>query len=251
MGKVKGSITIYLLLSLLLVTGLIFTFTEAARISSIQTRLKGLTFLAADSCFAEFSREIFDRYGVMALWKTRAQFTADYDSYLAHNLNTGDLNLYRDVDLLLMEHQTSALQDVEWLTDDSGNVFLQQVRDYMEYYLVREGLEEILSMLGILDEGDRISRFVDRINSYKDVFLQVADSVASIQKHVDQARSVVNNPKTILGNMDHSMARYAQTGNDIYVAQFNANYWQLGSGRSDADSGRAARGEASEEEVQS
>ena len=231
MGKARGSITIYLLLSLLLITGLIFTFTESARISSIQTRLKGLTFLAADSCFAEFSREVFDRYGIMALWKSEAEFTADYDSYLQHNLSMGDLDQYRDVDLFLVEHQASALQDVEWLTDDSGNVFLQQVRDYMEYYLVKEGLEEILSMLGILDEGNRIARFVDRINSYKDVFLEVADSIASIQNHVDQARSVVNNPKTILNNMEHSMDRYAQTGNPIYVAQFNANYWQLGSGR--------------------
>ena len=231
MRRAGGSITIYLLLSLLLVTGMIFTLTEGARIHAVQTRLKGLTFMAADSCFARYSTEIFERYGIMALWKSEAAFTADFDSFLQHNLTIRDLDLYRDADLFLIRHQASAVEDVQWLTDDSGNPFIQQVCDYMEYFMAKEGIEEILSMLGVMEEGDRISAFVDKINSYKDVFLKVADTVASIQQHVDQARSVAYNPKTLLGNMDQSMERYAQTGNQIYIAQFNANYWNLEAGR--------------------
>lgn len=231
MRKVRASITIYLLLSLLIVTGLVFTLTESARVHGIQARLKGLTFQAADSCFAEYSREIFERYGIMALWKSEAQFTADYDSYLQHNLSLSDIGQYRDVDLFLIRHQASALKEVQWLTDDGGSVFIQQVCDYMKYYIVKETLEELLQMLGLFEEGNKIAAFVDKINSYKEVFLQVADTVSAIQKHVDKARGMIANPKTILGNMGESMEQYAQTGNILYVARFNLNYWILGGAR--------------------
>ena len=230
-AKPKANITIYLLLSLLLITGLVFTLTESARIHSINTRLKGLTFMAADSCFAQFSPELFERYGIMALYRSEAEFTADFDSYLQDNLSLTGLDLYRDADLFLMHHQASAVESVEWLTDDNGTVFIRQVCDYMEYYLVKEVLEELMSMLGIMEEGDKIAAFVDKINSYKDVFLSVADSVASIQNHVDRARSVVNNPKTLLGEMNTCMEQYAQTGNQNNVAIFFVDYLNLGSGR--------------------
>ena len=231
MRKVRGSITIYLLMSLLLVTGLVFTLTESARISCIQTRLKSLMFLAADSCFAEYSREIFEDYGIMALWKSDAEFTADFNSYLEHNLSIADTGLYRDADLWLARPAASAISQVQHLTDDQGNVFIEQVCDYMEYFLVKEALEGLLDILGVFDESEKIGQFVDKINSYKDIFLQVAESVSSIQYHVDKARSVVNNPKVILGNMNQSMERYAQTGNNTYIARFNVNYWNLGQGR--------------------
>ena len=231
MAKARGSITIYLLLSLLLVTSLVFTLTESARIGCIQTRLKGLMFLAADSCFAQYSKEIFEDYGIMALWKSDAEFIADFNSYLEHNLNISDTGLYRDADLLLARQAASAISRVQHLTDDQGNVFIEQVCDYMQYFLVKEALEGLLEMLGVFDESEKIGRFVDKINSYKDVFLQVAESVSSIQHHVDKARSVVNNPKVILGNMNQSMERYAETGNNTYIARFNANYWNLGPGR--------------------
>jgi len=229
--RVQGSFTIYLLLSLLLIMALIFTLTESARIQCIRTRLKGLTFLAADSCFAEYSREIFEEYGIMALWKSEAGFLAGFDSYLQHNLQISDTGEYRDVDLFLVRPAASAISDVQWLTDDQGSPFVEQVCDYMEYYLVKEALEGLLEMLGVFDESEKIGKFVDKINSYKDVFLKVSDAVSSIQQHVDRARSVVNNPKTLLGNMNHSMERYAQTGNQVFIAQFNTHYWNLGEGR--------------------
>lgn len=231
MSRLRGSITIYLLLSLLLVTALVFTLTESARIGCIQTRLKSLMFLAADSCFAEYSKEIFEDYGIMALWKSEAELTADFNSYLDHNLSIADTGLYRDADLFLSRREASAISQVQHLTDDQGNVFIEQVCDYMEYFLVKEALEGLLDMLGVFDESEKIGRFVEKINSYKDVFLQVAESVSSIQHHVDKARSVVNNPKVILGNMNQSMERYAETGNNTYIARFNTNYWNLGPGR--------------------
>ena len=233
MTRMRGSITIYLLLSMLLITALVFTLTESARIGCIQTRLKSLMFLSADSCFAEYSKEIFEDYGIMALWKSDAEFTADFNSYISHNLNIADTGLYRDVDLWLARPVVSALSRVQRLTDDQGNVFIEQVCDYMEYFLVREALEGLLDMLGIFDESEKIGQFVEKINSYKDVFLQVAESVSAIQYHVDKARSVVHNPKAILGNMNQSMQRYAETGNNTYIARFNANYWNLGPGRDD------------------
>ena len=231
MCRQKGSITIYLLLSLMITAGLIFTVTESARISCIQARLRGITFMAADSCFAQFSPEIFDEYGIMALWKSEDGFTADFDNYIRNNLSLAGLDVYQDADLYLLKHNASAISRIKWLTDDNGNVFLDQVSEYMQYYVVMEVLETLLSQLPLFREGEKIAAFVEKINEYRDLFVKVAGSISSIQKASDQARSVINNPKTILGNMSRSMKRYEETGNTIYIAQFNTNFWNLESGR--------------------
>ena len=231
MARQKGSVTIYLLLSLLLTTGLVFTLTESARISCIQARVRGVTFMALDSCFAEFSREIFDEYGIMALWKSEEEFTNDLNGYIRNNLDFSDLDLYRDADLYLLRHNASAIGEIVHLTDDNGNVFLDQVTEYMQYYVVEEALSALLSQLSLFGEGEKIAEFVEKINQYRDIFVKVADTISSIQKACDNAKSVVNNPKTILGNMRRSMKRYEETGNMIYIAQFNTNFWNLESGR--------------------
>ena len=149
MARQKGSVTIYLLLSLLLTTGLVFTLTESARISCIQARVRGVTFMALDSCFAEFSREIFDEYGIMALWKSEEEFTNDLNGYIRNNLDFSDLDLYRDADLYLLRHNASAIGEIVHLTDDNGNVFLDQVTEYMQYYVVEEALSPLLSQLSL------------------------------------------------------------------------------------------------------
>ena len=65
-----GSLALLLLILLLAVLCML---TESARVNCIQAKLRGITYMAADSCFSEYAREIFDEYGIMALWKTEAE----------------------------------------------------------------------------------------------------------------------------------------------------------------------------------
>ncbi|MBQ9031934.1 MAG: hypothetical protein IJ106_10870 [Parasporobacterium sp.] len=229
-GK-KGSITIYLLLSLLLCTGLILTLTESARTAFVNARLKGITFMAADSLFAQYASEIFDEYGIMALWKKEGELTADFNGFIQKNLNVTDLDVWQDLDLFLAAHDGTAIRSIRHLTDENGSPFVDQVYEYMQYYMAKELMGEILAQLKVFQEGQKIAAFVNKINEYQDVFLKVANTLANIHSTVEKAQSGWNNPRTVLGNMHYYLNRYLQTGNLIYIGMFNASHWNLGPGR--------------------
>ncbi len=225
--KEKGSITIYLLMSLVLMMAMICTLAESARVNCLNAKLRGITYMAADSCFAEFASEVFDEYGVMALWKDEAEFTADFNDYVRSNLKLTGLDIYWDADLLQASFDASAIENIQWITDDNGMVFTEQVCDYMLYFLSREAMEKILENFTRAGAGQKVAAFIEKINQYQDVFLKVGNSVTKIQQATDRVKSVAYNPKTILGDMKENLENYEASGNVLYVAQFDMDYWSL------------------------
>ncbi|MCF0228717.1 MAG: hypothetical protein HUJ76_03345, partial [Parasporobacterium sp.] len=232
MCRQKGSITIYLALSMVLIMGLVCTLIESARVSCINSKLEGITFMAVDSCFSEFASEVFEDYGIMALWMSEGELVSELDTFINRNLGIEGTDAYQDADLYLMEHDGSVISDIEHLTDEGGRPFEEQVTEYMEYFALQETITSVLDMLGVFREGSKVAAFVDKINEYQDVFIKVGNTVADIQQSADMAKSILYNPKTILGNMDSYMDMYETSGNSAFAAQFNIEYWNLGSGRS-------------------
>lgn len=225
--KKNGSITIYLLMSLVLMMSMICTIAESARVNCLNAKLRGITYMAADSCFAEFASEVFDEYGIMALWKDEAEFTADFNDYIQNNLKLSGLDIYWDADLLQAAFEASAIEEVEWITDDNGLVFTEQVCEYMLYFLSQEAMEKILENFTQVGAGQKVAAFIEKINQYQDVFLKVGNSVTKIQQATDRVKSVAYNPKTILGDMKENLENYEKSGNVLYVAQFDVDYWSL------------------------
>lgn len=225
--KKNGSITIYLLMSLVLMMSMICTIAESARVNCLNAKLRGITYMAADSCFAEFVSEVFDEYGIMALWKDEAEFTADFNDYIQNNLKLSGLDIYWDADLLQAAFEASAIEEVEWITDDNGLVFTEQVCEYMLYFLSQEAMEKILENFTQVGAGQKVAAFIEKINQYQDVFLKVGNSVTKIQQATDRVKSVAYNPKTILGDMKENLENYEKSGNVLYVAQFDVDYWSL------------------------
>ena len=60
----NGSITVYLSLTLMLCISIIFTFLESARIQGIKTYMIMGAEAALDSAFAEYDRDMFEKYGI-------------------------------------------------------------------------------------------------------------------------------------------------------------------------------------------
>ncbi len=232
----NGSITIYMLMSLVLMMSIICTLAESARVNCLNAKLRGITYMAADSCFAEFASEIFDEYGVMALWKDEAEFTADFNDYIQNNLKLSGLDVYWDADFLQASFDASAIEDVEWITDDNGMVFTEQVCDYMLYFLSSEVMDKILENFTQVGAGQKVAAFIEKINQYQDVFLKVGNSVTKIQQATDKVKSIAYNPKTILGDMKEDLENYEESGSVLYVAQFDIDYWKLRSAKNQYES---------------
>ena len=219
--------TIYLALVLVLVTGLILVITESARVQAVNSKLKGITYMAADSCFASYAREIFDDYGIMALFRTEEEFTEDLEDYIEKNINISDLDMDQGSDFYLMDFTESTVSDIEHITDNSGMVFEEQVVEYMRYHLVSDAVEKVLSSLLDFEQGSKISAFLNKISEYAPVFTSVISSVSSIQTAVDKIKSIVSNPKTILETLRQRALNYVNNNNIWDQSIFNEEVYSL------------------------
>ena len=223
----KASITIYLTLMLVLVMALICTLVESGRVSTVNSKLRSITYMAADSCFAEFAEPLFSQYGVMFLWNDENEFIEKFNNYVTQNLTLAGTAARNDLVLYRMNHEGSKLTDITWATDDDGKVFANQVEEYMKYHITQTMIQKILSDIGIFEQSDQISGFMDQIQKYKDIFVKVEKSVSNIKDKIDKAKNLAQNPKNLLHELMGSVEGYEQEGNEKQVKEFHSQISEL------------------------
>ena len=231
MKKAKASITLYLALVLVIIMTLICTLVESGRVSAINMKLRGITYMAMDSMFSGYARELFDEYGVMFLWTGEEDFLTEFDEYLEDNLNTTGLGITRKADLYGMAHVSSEIQEIKWATDDGGELFGEQVSEYMKYYLIENAAEKILENTGIFEQGGKVSEFMEKIRSYKDVFERVENAVGEINQFVEQMKKATENPKELLEKMLDYIDKYINTGDPSFTLEYSSYYSKLKSNK--------------------
>ncbi len=223
----KASITIYLALMLVLVMALICTLVESGRVSTINSKLRSITYMSADSCFAEFAEPLFSQYGVMFLWNDESEFTEKFNGYVTQNLTLAGTAARNDLSLYQVNYEGSELVDIIWATDEQGEIFADQVVEYMKFRMTQTVIEKILSDIGIFEQSDQISEFMDQIQEYRELFVDVENSVSSIKDKIDKAKNLANNPKNILKELKASIDEYEKDGDEKHVWDFSSGISEL------------------------
>ncbi len=223
----KASITIYLALMLVLVMALICTLVESGRISTVNSKLRSITYMAADSCFAEFAEPLFSQYGVMFLWNDENEFIENFNHYVAQNLTLAGTAARNDLMFYRMNHEQSELIDITWATDDNGKVFADQVEEYMKYHVSQTLIRKILSDIGIFEQSDQISGFMDQIQKYKTIFVKVEKTVSDIKDKIDKAKNLAQNPKNLLQELKTCVEDYESEGTGSQVLEFSSQIREL------------------------
>lgn len=223
----RASITIYLTLMLVLVMALICTLVESGRVSTINSKLRSITYMAADSCFAEFAEPLFSQYGVSFLWSDEKEFIDKFNNYVSQNLTLAGTAAGNDLALYKINYGGSELTDITWATDENGKIFAEQVVEYMKSRMTQTVIEKILSNIGLFEQSDQISGFMDKIQEYRGIFLEVEKSVSGIKEKIDKAKNLANNPKNILQDLKRSINDYEEQGSESYTQQFRAGISEL------------------------
>ena len=208
--RASGVITIYLALSLILTSALIFTLTESARVSSLNARLQSITFMACDSLFSEFAQPVFDRYGVMLLWSSEEDFLEKFGGFCEENLVTSDPGGLIYSDIYRASFSSASMQDKISPMDKNGEVFAEQVYEYMRIFLAEDAAARILDNVSIFDQGDKVNDFMDKIESFRDAFTKVEDSVSTIRDRIDSVKSIAQDPIKFLDEAAESINSYKE-----------------------------------------
>lgn len=147
----RGSITIYLSLIFTVVTALLCTVIEAARVNVINAKVNGATYIAAQSVLGEYVREIFDEYGLM-MYRNSNSLDDNLKQYINSNLETDSLLAYGNTDLFGVHLDTLETSGIAGPTDNGCSMVMQQISEYMKYRAVEDGVDFLLEQFGIYKE---------------------------------------------------------------------------------------------------
>ncbi len=218
--KLRSSITIYLSLMLVVIIALICTLIESGRVSAINARLRSITYMAADSVFAEFAQPVFDKYGVMLLWMDEEEFAGSFQNYVMKNLDIKGTEAGFDLDLYGMQYTGSEVKSTEWVIDQNAQPFADQVTDYMKIHAIEGVAETLLSRSDFFEQTESVRELMGNLNQYQQDFADVENKVSDLYTETQRLKDLSENPKTLLEEIGNTLTRY-ENGDETAAEEFS------------------------------
>ena len=190
---------------LLLVLSLILTSIENARVLSAEARGKEISYMALDSCFSSYAREVFDEYGLMVLWKSDNAFMEAYEGYLDKNGNYQKEDPLRPANLFKIEWANTALAGKQTAIDGQGELLEQQIYEYMRYAVADDLAALLQGDVGTLAQSQDVEAVNDKLESCNSALENMEESVGEIYESIEQVKSIEDSPEEVLVAMKHRL----------------------------------------------
>ena len=127
--RLKASVTIFLSLVITVVIVVVCTVIESARISVSQMEGKAATYMAVESVFAGYGKQLYQDYGILLAWE-QEPLGNQVTRYMQDNINMADLNEpglnFLGTNLVNLE-----VTGKEYLTKKGGQYFSNQIKSYI------------------------------------------------------------------------------------------------------------------------
>ena len=131
----KGSVTIFLSLTITLILSVIFVLIESARLVSLRTYFTDVSYLSMDSLFGNYCKELWQDYGLLSINTSDVDIEDCLSQYISDNISTSTLiDVFDDnYNLLKGNLKEITTSNHTYLTDNSGEIFAKQIQAYMKY----------------------------------------------------------------------------------------------------------------------
>lgn len=190
----KGSITVFLALILSLLLSLVCTSIESVRMASARTQILNSMDIGLYSVFGQYDKKLLEEYDLFALdgsmgggMLNLAKICDNLESYMKPVLkqNSQKLSLHQ-----------SGLTGYRLLTDNGGEVFYQQIVQYMQETLGSKGVQALLNRMSDREKktkeadlkasqaeaGGSIDRYDSEMNQASQKSQQAAEEAAKNQQ---------------------------------------------------------------------
>lgn len=219
--NIKGSITVFLTLLMLIVISLIMTTVEALRVHNMSAYAERALYSALDSVLAEFYYPLFKEYHVFGLdggYGTniiREDILEDkIFSYMQYTFNPNeDISVanhkipMENFNLYELETKEVNINDIKTLMDYNGGLFVNQGVQYSKYRLAGDGVESLLENANIIDQSrlkdiaETEEIFKEKIKAEEGIS-NICKDIISLSKTIDGIDISPKGPKT---NKDGSL----------------------------------------------
>ncbi|SEQ17745.1 hypothetical protein SAMN02910289_01453 [Lachnospiraceae bacterium RM5] len=205
----KGTITIFLSMIILLVIAIIFTSLELVRVNIGRTRASDIDNIASLSLMSEYNKELFEDYGIMAIWesdegleKIYADFAKENTSYTTEN--DGYLNDF-PADFIKIKFDNVGIEPTKAL-DNGGESIYKQICKYMSYDMTEDVINEILDKEEVVEESSYLQEYYDKMGKISEDIMVMEDDVRNIGREIIKIHDVNTDIEqifnTILDNME-------------------------------------------------
>lgn len=130
---IKASITLYLSICFSLMFSLIVYTIESCHLDSLIARSEGITYMSLDSLFSEYCLPLFEKYGLFCLNEQGLDLTKQLEKYADANCTMPYSLFSNHGSFLKLSLKNVDITDTTYITDNDGQVFVQQVCDYVQY----------------------------------------------------------------------------------------------------------------------
>lgn len=145
--KLRGSITVFAALSMLLVASLLFALLEAARVQGLDVCADMVSEVGVTSVCAEYQKPLWEDYRLLFLngaYGTEKFSKEKINSVLCQRISENlDVPRTRGISLYDLSLQSAEVSEYQLASDGDGAVFLHCVASYMKSHLTKEMAEEL------------------------------------------------------------------------------------------------------------
>lgn len=171
--KWKGSITVFLSLVFTVILTLTCTVAEGVRMYAAGVRAKSLSYMAMESEFASYARQVFDEYGILMLYD-ESGIESGVEKYITLNSFVSERDFSSPVfDTIKLGLNKVSVRKVNYVTDDGGDEYVKQILDFEKYEAVGNVAEELLQI---------VDNYKNHANNQKQIFEDAEESVSNLEK---------------------------------------------------------------------
>lgn len=164
-GNVRGSMTVFAALSIMLVASFLFVLLEAAHQQQLRRVAQMNTSLVVESVFSNYCSPLWEKYQILALDNGITEEQEPFVSweYYAADLSKESLSqrgFMRGANHLRMDTKGAEFVAYRMLTDEDGKAYIKTISDYMRNTIGQQAIEKLaaeyqqLSGMDISDKPD-------------------------------------------------------------------------------------------------
>lgn len=189
----KGSITIYTTMAFTVIIALILVLTESARVSSAKALTMSKLSIACESVLAAYDRNIYDNYHIFAYdgGSNDEKVVADKISKSIEDYICLDSTGWQK-DFAKASLDKLTINNLQWMTDDEGELFIDAAVEYMKYKATVDISTEFLEMLGLLNDSKKSIEVIkcksaveSKIYDCQDILLELSTQIDGLYCEYD------------------------------------------------------------------
>lgn len=189
----KGHITVYFSLLLLVIFALLCTTIESARLGGVRIRCQSGAYLALESVFADYSLPVAREYGLLMLDKSYGTDNQDeYQSYLfdylSYNVTANKELLLPGADFCQAAAESVSLQSEKIVGGEGGVALEKEILSHMKYAAPAGILEWAMGKLGLLDQAETVTDIFGSLSGIQQQAAKVDRSVQKMYQGMNQVK---------------------------------------------------------------